>query len=112
MHGYITETAVLKIIGTNMCTVYLIMIYSISSFSFGFTLTGVDTASHLSHLTLSSASSLTPTTFMSSFTPSRNLLFERPLRLLPVCSSILLLTFTPLYHLSLASLALFPTHLT
>ncbi|MEQ2225418.1 hypothetical protein ILYODFUR_017239 [Ilyodon furcidens] len=51
------------------------------------------------HLTLSPGSSLTPTTFMSSFTPSINLLFGLPLGLLPGRSSLSILL--PMDSLSL-----------
>ncbi|MED6262236.1 hypothetical protein ATANTOWER_016510 [Ataeniobius toweri] len=57
------------------------------------------------HLILSSASSsLTPTTFRSSSTPSMNLLFGLPLGLLPSSLSFLL----QMYSLSL--LCTFPNH--
>ncbi|MED6255453.1 hypothetical protein ATANTOWER_010042 [Ataeniobius toweri] len=72
-------------------------------------------------LTLTSSfSALMPTAFMSSFTSSINLLFGFPHCLPPSSSSLsillvmylLFLLFTCPNHLSLASLALSPTHLT
>ncbi|XP_054648940.1 uncharacterized protein LOC129190355 [Dunckerocampus dactyliophorus] len=95
--------------------------FSSSSFPLGFSLQGSPQQINCLNLTLSSASSsLTPTTFMSSFTTSINLFFGLPLGLLPGSSKLSILL--PIYslsllwtcpnHLSLASLTLSPKPLT
>ena len=82
-----------------------------------FPFSGVATANHRFHFNLFFVSStLTPTTCMSSFTASINLLFGRPLGLLPGSSVSSLLPMSPLSllctcpsHLNLASLAFSPS---